>query len=56
MIKQSELDSAGITRLEVATAIKMPYGTLCSKINGYSTMTEEEEKAIRKVLEKKNDR
>lgn len=50
MIKQSELDAAKVTRLQVAKAIDMPYGTLCSKINGYSVMTEFEEKKIREFL------
>ena len=51
MVTQKELDAAGITRLQVATATGIPYGSLGAKLNGYVPFKAEEESKIRVILE-----
>ena len=50
LITQKDFDDAGVTRLQVAQAIGMPYSTLSSKMNGFIPMEAKDVHKIRDYL------
>jgi len=52
---KAALERSGMSRLEVAKAIGMPYGTLNSKLNGYYPFTDEESAKILETISVKGE-
>ena len=49
---KAAVKKSGMSRLEVAQAIDMPYGTLTYKLGGYSPFTDEEAAQVLGAIEK----